>query len=270
LDKSTNDTFLIALFEAQERNKNLQPSYLLTTLLKLQNEDGSFVGHFQDCEKSNLSGNNIFDLTYVETIFGLLELHLLRRSTKEQSTIDEAMELGLQFLESSPNTISEEPSNLDDNYVLSLLAFLYSSIKHRDADKMFTRLKARALSNSDGRFWDSDWKSEYPCSKFKRNFTITTTAYALMTYVAMDQPDSFGIAQWLVAQRNRNGLYKYLGDSAVAMRSLDMFSNHSPTSFLLAQRSIQCSPSWKNSTNGIDFGLNVSSFVGIFLVNQSH
>jgi len=83
---------------------------------------------------------------YMETIFGLLGLQHSMQFNSGTAGIAEAIDLGLQFLKSASDTMNEEPNtNLDDTYVLSLLVFFYSSLKHKEADKMLTRLKARAV-----------------------------------------------------------------------------------------------------------------------------
>jgi len=154
----------------------------------------------------------------VITLVGLLALHFTQKQiSQDNQAINAAFDRGLDFLERNLNADETESFKSIDNFELSLLADLYSSIKHKDAKDVQMKLKERSSSNEDGIYWTSNFNNEYDsCNNnggsVSRNFSLAATAHALMSYVNMNDSDSFEIARWLVAQRNHNGIYDSLED----------------------------------------------------------
>jgi len=233
-------------------------------IINKQKPDGSFES--DDCASGDLSlaVSSKQDQTFVNTLVGLMALLFTKiQISQDNQAINAAFDLGLDFIERNLNADETENFKSIDNFELSLLADLYSSIKHKDAKDVLVKLKERSSSNEDGIYWTSNFNNENDlCNNSggsaSRNFSLAAIAHALMSYVNLNDSDSFEIARWLVAQRNQNGIYDSLEDTFLVMKNSVSFMQQPHVNFSLIQESVEYfAPARNQTVPGIDFTLNV-------------
>jgi len=231
-------------------------------IINKQKPDGSFES--DDCTNGDLSlaVSSKQDQTYVNTLVGLMALHFTQKQiSQDNQAINAAFDRGLAFMERNLNADETENLKSIDNFELSLLADLYSSIKHKDAKDVQMKLKERSSSYEDGIYWTSNFNNNLCDSNgvsASRNFSLVATAHALMSYVNLNDSDSFEVARWLVAQRNQNGIYDSLEDTFLVMKNSGSFMEQSHVHFSLIQESVEYfAPARNQTVTGIEFTLNV-------------
>jgi len=249
-----------------ETNSSYDITENLELLINSQSEDGSFLNPpSQECNHQPLPSKEVLENSFVETAQAILAIQMV----KNFSVTEGALKLGIDFLNTTldfpwPDDPNDNTNNFLDNYPLSIVTLALSRQKHQLAPKLFKMLNERISRDDSGLFWASTWKETRSCPQdpqYQRDFSIVATSYALMVYAERNHSDAFEIAKWLVAKRDGNGMYKSFADSAIALKSLHLFTKTSDIfkdgRVSLVHEISNCYGPFKNESNGNDFVLTV-------------
>ncbi|XP_065356088.1 thioester-containing protein 1 allele S3-like [Calliphora vicina] len=142
--------------------------------------------------------------------YGLAAFILLAflENQKYATKYNKTIQNGVEFLNSNLN-------NVNDIYVLSLMATVIKRAKHQDANNLIMQLSSQCKEGNGLKWW----------SENDQNLAndIEITAYAAITL--LDTPgDHTSILKWLIQQRNANGGFSSSHDTVVGMEALVKFS----------------------------------------------
>ncbi|XP_065060460.1 alpha-1-macroglobulin-like [Rhopilema esculentum] len=114
---------------------------------------------------------------------------------------------------------------LTDSYSVSLIAYTMTVAQASQRAAVIDKLKKLAV-NQGGM---THWESEQPGLRHPAPIDIETTAYALLAYMTVPQPDVASAAQivrWLAKQRNSLGGFASTQDTCVALQALAFYGGH--------------------------------------------
>ena len=183
----------------------------LDFLAKVQAKDGSFleVGHVSHKDMQGGSSKGIALTAY--TVITFLENEKYLKDFKE-------------VIDSAVSHITENLSNLDDNYSLAIATYALQVAKHASKDSFLTKLGGKAEHQGGYKHWhkevpEVDKKS--PWMTKPNSVTVEMSAYALQAFVEAGRvTDGVPIMKWLVGQRNKDGGFTSTQDKVVGLQAL--------------------------------------------------
>ncbi|XP_060936453.1 complement C4-B [Limanda limanda] len=183
-------------------------------LLSVQETDGSFIDPHPVLHRNVLAGK---DKAASMTAFIALSLKLSREflQSHAQNNVDASISRSTTYLMSNVE-------ELQHPYAVAITAYCLAVCmpEGTDLSSVWTKLEAMTTEGKDGCYlWTKDASKEN--QQMSASFTVETTAYALLTAVALKQTQAADKAAcWLVTQENYFGGYLSSQDTLMAMEAL--------------------------------------------------
>eukprot|EP00094_Tigriopus_californicus_P007480 TCALIF_07202-PA protein Name:"Similar to CUBN Cubilin (Canis familiaris)" AED:0.20 eAED:0.21 QI:0/0.76/0.57/0.97/0.85/0.88/35/0/3998 len=145
--------------------------------------------------------------------------------------MDNAFNLDASLQNSMNRAISflaETWSDLEDPYILSIVAYVLERGNHPQKDNIFVKLESKSKVKDNKKWWEIDlegFEKANPWTLNPNSANIEMTSYGLLTLLHKDQFDeSIPVANWLLSQQNENGGFASTTDSFVAIHALLEFN----------------------------------------------
>ncbi|KAL7293106.1 hypothetical protein TKK_0013261 [Trichogramma kaykai] len=123
---------------------------------------------------------------------------------------------------------------LDDNYALSICAYVLSLARNAYSDEAYRRLASRVQERDGMKWWTkplAEDADKNPWSTLSRSVDVEMTSYALLTYLRRNElSDATAIMKWLVKQRNVEGGFTSTQDTVVGLYALSKLGERLRTS----------------------------------------
>jgi CD109 antigen len=198
--------FVVKSFYQAKKYIKIQNSVIKQALGWLrfeQTDDGKFteVGEMIDEEMQGGTANGIALTAYVLIAF----LEIQDMSNNHKNTIEKSINFIIKNLE-----------NVEDPFVLSIVAYALQLADHPLKQKILDKLDRKSKTQNGMKWWEKSPGS---------SIDVEMTAYALLAFTeAGKSMESMQIFKWLISQRNDHGGFKSTQDTVVGLQALAKFA----------------------------------------------
>ena len=207
--------FVAKSFKQAERYITIDDKIIddaLQWLAEKQEANGSFpeVGTVSHRDMQGGAAKGLALTAYVLTSF--LESNEAAEISKYRNVISKGIEY-----------IARNMPELEDNYALSICAYVLSLARHPAENEAFRLLESRANTKDEQMWWSKPIPKDdkNPWYSLSRTVDVEMTSYALLTYLRKnDLTDATAIMKWLVKQRNAEGGFASTQDTVVGIHAL--------------------------------------------------